>query len=56
MPLRSTAARIASPPSVVAESDPSAPPSLPNGVRAVDRTTVFDFMRLKGSLSEQRVP
>ena len=42
---RSTAARIASPPSVVAESETSAPPSLPNGVRAVLRTTVFDFIR-----------
>ena len=40
MPARATALRIASPPSVVAASEASAPPSRPNGVRAVARTTV----------------
>ena len=40
IPARATALRIASPPSVVAESAASAPPRRPNGVRAVERTTV----------------
>src|ERR1700719_4140422 len=38
---RSTAARMASPPRTVAGREASAPPSLPNGVRAVARITIF---------------
>src|SRR5665213_4501595 len=40
MPARASALRMASPPRVVALSDASAPPRRPNGVRAVERTTV----------------
>ncbi len=55
-PARSSALRIASPPSDVAASEESAPPSRPNGVRAVERTTVPDFIRSASFATGRRFP
>src|SRR5580658_216941 len=44
-PERCNAATKAAAPSVVASSEASTPPSLPNGVRAKERTTVCDSIR-----------
>src|SRR5581483_8735377 len=56
MPARAIALRIASPPSVVAERELSAPPRRPNGVRAVESTTVPDLIGAKASLRGAPIP